>query len=111
VKTELVTSVQLAVSLQRVLALAETKMTVACPSLLLLVDVFRSYVSGFALVAYSVAPSWSNSNLVAKPRDFESHAVATATLQLAGEKENGRTAITTPYKSAKMLRAENGYTR
>jgi len=41
-----------------------------------------------------------------KSLDFESHAVATATLQLAGEKENGRTAITTLYKSAIMLRVE-----
>jgi hypothetical protein len=39
-----------------------------------------------------------------KSLDFESHAVATAMLQLAGKKENGRTAITTLYKSAKMLR-------
>jgi hypothetical protein len=38
-----------------------------------------------------------------KSLDFESHAVATAMLQLAEEKENGRTAITTLYKSAKML--------
>ena len=58
------------------------------------------------IVAHSVADNsciYDNGRI---PNDFESHALATAMLQLAGAKEKRRTAITILYKSAKMLRTK-----